>query len=85
MLVDAVLFSCKNAIGFDQLPAQPGSFSSAKEWFCSISDFCVSSHGEVELDNEVLETAEGDAVCIYGLANMRMCWASSRLIRNACL
>lgn len=85
MLVDDMAFLQENDTGFDQLPAQPGSFSSAKEWFCSISDFCVSSHGEVELDNEVLETAEGDAVCIYGLANMRMCWASSRQIRNACL
>lgn len=81
-------FSCKNALGFDQSPTQPVSFSCAQEWFCSVSDFCVNSHGEVDLDNEVLETAEtaeGNTVCIYGLANTGMCWASSRLIRNACL
>lgn len=61
------MFSCEKALGFDQSPAQPVSFSSAHGWFCSFSDFCANSHGERDLDNEVLETTEGSAVCIYVL------------------
>lgn len=56
------MFSCKKALGFDQSLAQPVSFSSAHGRFCSFSDFCADSHGEIDLDNEVLETTKGSAV-----------------------
>ena len=58
------MFCCKKAIGFDQSPAQPVSFSSAHGQFCSVSGFCANSHGEVDFNNEALETTEGSAVCI---------------------
>lgn len=66
------------------------SFSSIHEWFWCLSAFCAHSHGDVELDNEVLASPSVLSVSIYVLLTpekqttcVEMCWNSSRLIRNA--
>ena len=76
------MLSCKKALGFDQSPAQPMSFSSAHRWFCSFSDFGANSQGERDLDSEVLETTGVLCVSMYyrlqknGLASVKMRWAN---------